>query len=137
MLATSVLAFTTYQRSVVPTPPLGPAEFGAALQRLADAWCPGHQGGSLILRLPSGARTRVEIGRCAELPAPPADPGTLSELEAAAIQAAEEATDTLTGEEIAHRAGYPFNSRFREALAGLVRRGRLVNDRPGYRVADA
>jgi hypothetical protein len=36
---------------------------------------------------------------------------------------------------LAERAGYSFNGRFRETLAALVRRGVIINDRPGYRLA--
>ncbi len=39
----------------------------------------------------------------------------------------------LTGEELAKKAGYPFNSNFKNTLSSLVKRGLLVNDRPGYR----
>lgn len=39
----------------------------------------------------------------------------------------------LTGEELAPKAGYPFNSNFKNTLSSLVKRGLLVNDRPGYR----
>ena len=39
----------------------------------------------------------------------------------------------LTGEQLAPLAGYPCNSNFKNTLASLVKRGILVNDRPGYR----
>jgi hypothetical protein len=41
--------------------------------------------------------------------------------------------DTMTGEELAKQAGYPFNSNFRSTLSRLVSRGILVNLKPGYR----
>jgi hypothetical protein len=40
---------------------------------------------------------------------------------------------TLTGEKLAQKAGYPCNSNFKNTLSSLVKRGLLVNDRPGYR----
>jgi len=39
----------------------------------------------------------------------------------------------LTGEKLAEKAGYPCNSNFKNTLSSLVKRGLLVNDRPGYR----
>lgn len=39
----------------------------------------------------------------------------------------------LTGEKLAQKAGYPFNSNFKNTLSSLVKRGLLANDRPGYR----
>ena len=41
----------------------------------------------------------------------------------------------VTGEELAPLAGFPFNSNFKNTLSSLVKRGLLVNDRPGYRKA--
>lgn len=40
---------------------------------------------------------------------------------------------TLNGEPLAQKAGYPCNSNFKNTLSSLVKRGMLVNDRPGYR----
>jgi hypothetical protein len=40
---------------------------------------------------------------------------------------------TLTGEKLADKAGYPCNSNFKNTLSSLVKRGLLINDRPGYR----
>lgn len=39
----------------------------------------------------------------------------------------------LTGETLAQDTGYPCNSNFKNTLSSLVKRGLLVNDRPGYR----
>jgi hypothetical protein len=39
----------------------------------------------------------------------------------------------LKGEQLAKKAGYPCNSNFRNTLSSLVKRGLLMNDRPGYR----
>lgn len=39
----------------------------------------------------------------------------------------------LKGEQLAKKAGYPCNSNFKNTLSSLVKRGLLVNDRPGYR----
>jgi len=39
----------------------------------------------------------------------------------------------LKGGQLAKKAGYPFNSNFKNTLSSLVKRGLLVNDRPGYR----
>lgn len=39
----------------------------------------------------------------------------------------------LKGEQVAKKAGYPCNSNFKNTLSSLVKRGLLVNDRPGYR----
>lgn len=42
--------------------------------------------------------------------------------------------DTLTGDELATKAGYSNTGRFRDCLASLVRRGTIQNKRPGYRL---
>lgn len=39
----------------------------------------------------------------------------------------------LNGQQLAKKAGYPCNSNFKNTLSSLVKRGLLVNDRPGYR----
>ena len=39
----------------------------------------------------------------------------------------------LKGEQLAKKAGYPCNSNFKNTLSSLVKRGLLMNDRPGYR----
>lgn len=41
--------------------------------------------------------------------------------------------EKLKGEQLAKKAGYPCNSNFRNTLSSLVKRGLLMNDRPGYR----
>lgn len=41
-------------------------------------------------------------------------------------------TSTLTGGELAKKAGYPYNSNFKSTLAGLRKRGILGNKSPGY-----
>jgi uncharacterized membrane protein len=41
----------------------------------------------------------------------------------------------MTGEEVAKRTGYMFNSNFKSTLSSLVKRGLLKNERPGYRKA--
>lgn len=41
--------------------------------------------------------------------------------------------EKLNGEPLAQKAGYPCNSNFKNTLSSLVKRGLLVNDRPGYR----
>lgn len=38
----------------------------------------------------------------------------------------------LKGEQLAKKAGYPCNSNFKNTLSSLVKRGLLMNDRPGY-----
>jgi hypothetical protein len=45
--------------------------------------------------------------------------------------------DRLTGEQLAKRAGYPFNSNFKGTLSSLRKRGVLGNAAPGYFVIDA
>jgi hypothetical protein len=59
-----------------------------------------------------------------------ADGKRLSEIEENILEAL--GSETLTGEHIAERAGYPSNSNFRTALSGMVRRGILGNANPGY-----
>lgn len=41
--------------------------------------------------------------------------------------------DKMTGEEIAKAADYEYDGHLKGMLASLVKRGILVNDRPGYR----
>ncbi len=41
--------------------------------------------------------------------------------------------DKLKGDKLAIKAGYPNNINFKNTLSSLVKRGLLVNDRPGYR----
>lgn len=55
----------------------------------------------------------------------------LNELEAAVL-AALAAGDQLTGEDIAGRTIYPYDSRFKSCLSALRRRGLVDNRSPGY-----
>ncbi|MHC4664461.1 MAG: hypothetical protein ACYS9T_00715 [Planctomycetota bacterium] len=41
-------------------------------------------------------------------------------------------TNVLTGEQLATRAGYPYNSNFKNTLSSLRKRGILGNKAPGY-----
>lgn len=41
-------------------------------------------------------------------------------------------TDTLVGEKIAKKAGYPYNSNFKSTLSGLRKRRIIGNKAPGY-----
>jgi hypothetical protein len=41
-------------------------------------------------------------------------------------------SDCLTGEQIAKRTGYPYNSNFKATLSSLHKRGILENMKPGY-----
>jgi hypothetical protein len=43
----------------------------------------------------------------------------------------------LTGEKLAKKAGYPFNSNFKNTLSSLRKRGILGNASPGYFVTEA
>jgi hypothetical protein len=61
----------------------------------------------------------------------PIPPERLLQLEAAIVEALAGGV-TLTGEEIARKANYAYSGRFKEALARLVRDGRIKNHRPGY-----
>ena len=103
------------------------------IQEFADTVFPGHQGGELVLWLPGRANAvfpvRVYLADHGE-----ADADALSEIEQAAVDGLRglEQGRKVTGEELADIAEYPFNGRFREALAGLVRRGVMKNHRPGY-----
>lgn len=56
----------------------------------------------------------------------------LSEIESNILDAL--GGETLTGEQISRKAGYPFNSTFKAVLASLRRRNILENLSPGYRV---
>jgi hypothetical protein len=42
--------------------------------------------------------------------------------------------ETLTGEELAERAGYPYNSNIKATLSSLRKRGHVENLAPGYRL---
>jgi hypothetical protein len=57
----------------------------------------------------------------------------LSPLESTILQALGD--ETLGAEDLAARAGYPNTSYFRTVLAGLRRRGLIINLHPGYRRA--
>lgn len=46
-------------------------------------------------------------------------------------------SDTLTGSELAKRAGYPLNSNFKATLSSLRKRGVLGNASPGYYIDEA
>ena len=59
----------------------------------------------------------------------------LSDTEANVIEALGQ--DTMTGEVLAEKAGYPFNSNFKSTLSSLRKRGILGNASPGYFVAEA
>jgi len=57
-------------------------------------------------------------------------PPELNDTEQYTIEALSE--DTLTGERLAKKAGYPYNSNFKSTLSGLRKRGILGNKSPGY-----
>jgi hypothetical protein len=53
-----------------------------------------------------------------------------SEMEKTIIEAIN--SDTLTGEQVAAKSGYPYDGSLKAALASLRRRGVLGNAHPGY-----
>jgi hypothetical protein len=70
---------------------------------------------------------RVTIGN-------PTDTGKFSEIEAAIIQVLSQ-HDVLSGPKIAPLAGYPYDTILRTHLASMRRRGLLINECPGHRLA--
>jgi hypothetical protein len=76
--------------------------------------------------------TWIVLGQAAQASGLPEGRASLSEMESDILQALGD--DTLTGEQIAARTVYPFESNFRACLAALRRRGILGGEKgqPGY-----
>jgi hypothetical protein len=120
--------------------PTDPESVRDALQLIADENYPGHRGGEFCIRTVLGPVV-VGLSPFRRPPPPKAlryaadeDDG-LTELERDVIQAVTEGGgEPLTAEVIAERAGYDCNTRLKEALARLVRTGRITRatGRAGY-----
>lgn len=103
----------------------------AIVRAYVDETWPGNHGITILVDLPGNTEP-------ARLPVPACcanghgDPE--ADFEQAIIQVIDELAEgeTLTGQQVAAKSGYPFNSRMREALARLVRDGRIANRHPGY-----
>jgi|SRR5580700_12224993 hypothetical protein len=110
-----------------------------ALRAYIDSRWPDNNGITIIVEL-GVKKNEIQVpSRSAIQAAPPVGEGRRrSPLEQAILQVLDELPDgeTLTAEQIAESAGYPFNTRIREMLADMVHRHELVNLRPGYRLAD-
>jgi hypothetical protein len=84
-------------------------------------------GGVAVSTGGSGVRQRAQQG---SLTVP-----KLSDAEQNIIEAL--GLETMTGEVLAQKAGYPFNSNFKSTLSSMRKRGILGNASPGYFLADA
>lgn len=105
--------------------------------RFARQHYPGSKAAQVRIVLADGRTTRIDVQDwgCPDIRPPgPIDVDQLDAQEQAVVDALTEidAGVVLTGEELAERAGYPHNGRFREVLARLVRLGVIINRRPGY-----
>jgi hypothetical protein len=78
----------------------------------------------LVLEV-AGRRVEVNIGKAQTVPA-----GPFSEMEECILEAL--GAETMTGQEIADKAGYPYGAGMRTALASLRRRG-ILGGAPGNR----
>ena len=94
----------------------------------------------------SGASTESETGAARTSRATASSvsaPGTPAPRVAAKLSDAEEiiiealGRETMTGEVVAKKAGYPFNSNFKSTLSSMRKRGLLGNASPGYFLTDA
>lgn len=109
-----------------------------AIQLFANLVYPGNLGCELTIRLPDGKSSTLTIPAYGSTPAAEAgesDPdAAMSSLEREVMQVFREAEEgaVLGKDDIAGRIGCEPSSRLAEALARLVRLGRLVNRRPGY-----
>jgi hypothetical protein len=102
--------------------PTARREFGA--DGYMVAWQDVFHESSLLCNQLLSEQKRTSSGEA------PKKPPELSETEKNIIEALN--TDTLTGEKLAAKAGYPPNSNFKSTLAGLRKRGILGNRAPGY-----
>jgi hypothetical protein len=84
---------------------------------------------NLLARLISPSRTPIPAGNQEQSPDPFGGP-TLNDAESNILEALD--TIPMTGEQLAEKAGYPFNSNFRSTLANLKKRGILDNRGRGY-----
>lgn len=110
--------------------PSSAVDFDAALQYALDQAVPGHLGGRLELRLPSGRSISVELWPCRN------GRTTGGEMEQNILEALREADEPLTAEKLAETAGYSPNSgAFRQAIKNLMENNQIINARPGYRLA--
>lgn len=99
---------------------------------------PGHKAITIIIEMPEGKPTVLRVPP--SLTAVPewmpddARGSEFSEFEQAIIQVVGELEngESLSGEEVATRAGYPYNSRLRDTLARLGRAGAIASRKPGY-----
>jgi hypothetical protein len=107
-------------------------------RRIVVAACDGELEGYLCITRHEPAEPERPDGQDARPTAVQTDAPepTLNDVEQAVVQVLREHR-TLTGPQIATLAGYPYEGRLREILAGLRRRGVLVNRAPGYALADA
>ena len=123
------------------------AEFELAVLRAIAGLVPGSlparvratievEGEGVVLRMVIPPERTLEAaawpvpGRAPDARAAPAP--QLSDMERDVLQAVREAGRELTGEEIAERAGYPWESDLRSTLAAMRRHG-LLSGRPGER----
>lgn len=116
-----LLAFFRQARSIADA-----AYPGCRRLRLVLVTCEGEEA---VIPIPMGHLPGVANGH-----GHAADPETT---ESAILRVLRDAESPLTGEEIAAKTDYQFNSRFKRILAEMVGDGRIENGRPGYRVSGA
>ena len=107
--------------------PTNAVDFDAAVQLAIDSVADGHLGGEITLRLRNGRTMTLTLLPCAGR--------ERSEMEDDMLDALGEANAPLTGEKWAEAAGYQYSGAFRRAIRGLVEGGRVINARPGYKLA--
>ena len=117
--------------------PRVPPEWGVSFELLIEALSRCRRP-TVTVQHEDGSAVTIQFLQARD-PAPPAPtppPAALSEMESTILEAL--GADTLTGQQIADRAGYPYEAGLRAALAGLRRRGILggATGSPGYFVAN-
>jgi hypothetical protein len=121
----------------LPTPPGAGEDLAGLVRALADLMA---RADSLELVLVvGGKRVRLSVSEAGAAEGEgeeAADAGPLSHMEECVIEAL--GGDTLTGQQIALKAGYPYDASLRQCLAAMRRRGILGGRQgvPGYWVID-
>lgn len=105
-------------------------DFDAALQAAIDSAVPGHLGGKIELRSPTGRSFTVELWPCR------GGRTAGGEMEQNILEALAEADGPLTADKLAEVAGNysPSSGAFKQAIKNLTESGQIVNARPGYKL---
>ncbi len=111
-------------------PALQLAEVFATLRAFADSHYQGcYKTVAVVLELQDGQRVLIPVPACR---GEHDDALNALERDVVAVVDGLGVDETITGEQLATRSGYPYHGRLKDTLARLVRQGRIRNRNPGY-----